>query len=171
MAGDLLQAGGIRMALNKFLNEIKYLCLPRRKHGSRIFESKSKVKNQKVAATFWFLLLLGCGSAATETAGFDASVSVQANPFINRVTPTSGRAGETITLLGFGFSNGAPNNVVTVGGAAATANGYALVASPTSSEIESLTFTIPIGAATGASNLFVTVFDNASNSVSFTVSP
>ncbi|MBI4125246.1 MAG: IPT/TIG domain-containing protein [Deltaproteobacteria bacterium] len=117
------------------------------------------------------IFLLGCGSSATETAGFDPSVSIQASPFINRSAPTSGRSGDTITLFGFGFSNEAPNNIVTAGGAAATAASYSLVASPTSSEIESLTFTIPTGAATGAGNLFVTVFENTSNAVSFTVNP
>lgn len=160
------------MAINEFFNKIIYLGLAFGKHGPRIFESKSNVKfllSWSLALTAIFLA--GCGSGTAETTGFDPSITVQSTPFINRAAPTSARPGDTVTIFGFGFSNEAPNNIVTVGGSAAAAGGYTLVASPTSSEIESLTFTIPSGAAAGNADLFVTVFDNISNAVSFTVNP
>lgn len=193
MGGYLFQARGVTVVLNKFINEIKYLFLTLRKHAANIFEYKSKV-NLKVSDTFrplppkkcptpfgispalgvghlvLLFLLLGCGSSS-ETNLFDASISTQAPPLINRANPISGRVGDTITIFGFGFSNGAANNIVTGGGQPTTAATYALVANPTSSEIEQLTFTIPTGAATGAGNLFVTVFENTSNTISFTVNP
>lgn len=118
----------------------------------------------------FILLLFGCGSDP-ETMGLDASISTQAPPFINRIDPASGSVGATVTIFGFGFSNEAPNNIVIVGGTSATASSYSLLANPSSSEIESLTFTIPSGGSTGASDLFVTTFENVSNAVSFTINP
>lgn len=152
----------------------------------KILEYKSNI-NQKVADTFCngatecsryflicFLLLgIGCGSEEdTGTAGFDASIATQSSPFINRVSPTSGKAGTTITIFGFGFSNEAANNIITLGGQTTTATQYTLLANPTSTEIESLTFTIPSGATSGANSVFVISFENTSNAnIQFTINP
>lgn len=63
-------------------------------------------------------------------------------------------------------------NVITVGGTATTAQTYALVDPPTNGEVESLTFNVPSGASTGASGIFVTVFELTSNAdIQFTVNP
>lgn len=119
-----------------------------------------------------FLLLdIGCGSNS-ETNLFDASVATEAPPIITRIDPTSARAGETVTIFGLGFSNGAPNNIVTVGGVSTSATAYGLVNPPAAGEIETLTFTVPTNATTGASSIFVTVFDNTGNTdVQLTINP
>lgn len=117
------------------------------------------------------LALSGCGSAENG-ADFDPSVSTDAPPFIHRVNPNTGRAGDTITIFGFGFSNGAGSNVITIGGQGTSATTYTLLNPATDGEVESLTFTIPTGATTGTSAIFVTVFDNTSNAnVNVTVNP
>lgn len=117
-----------------------------------------------------FLHGVSCGSEEAFT--LDSSVATDALPYVNRINPASGQVGDTITIFGFGFSNGAPSNIVHVGGTAVAAATYALINSPTSTEIEQLTFAIPAGAATGAAGIAVTVFDNTSNAgVQLTINP
>ena len=118
-----------------------------------------------------FSLILGCGSGS-DTAEINASVATQSPPVVTRVNPTSGRADDTITIFGFGFSSQPGINIVSVGATSTTASSYALVDPPAAGEIESLTFTVPSGAAAGANSIFVTVFENTSNTnVQFTVNP
>jgi hypothetical protein len=69
--------------------------------------------------------------------------------------------------LGRGFSFAAPENVVALDDSSTTAESYAIAADGT----ESLTFTVPDGAATGDTSLLVVVEGNASNAVPFTVLP
>ncbi|MDO8493811.1 MAG: IPT/TIG domain-containing protein, partial [Deltaproteobacteria bacterium] len=114
-------------------------------------------------------ILQSCGTSSL--GDFDASIVTQTVPFINRVQPNNGRAGDTITVFGFGFSTTSGNNVVVVGGGSAAAANYALVNPAVSGEIEQFTFTVPTNAATGATTLIVEVFGNASNGVAFTVNP
>ncbi len=191
MRGDLFKTWSIIVTINEFINKIKYLLLPLGQHNGNIFEYKSKVKGEDRGqrttdsgpeeGSSWssvlcplsvvLFLALGCGSGQETAADFDATVSTQAPPFINRVNPTSGRAGDTITLFGLGFSTAAAGNIVTAGGAATSAATYALVNPPAGGEIEQLTFTIPTGVGTGAGNVFVTVFENTSNTTAFTVNP
>lgn len=131
------------------------------------FDSNSKIN----VAIILFFLIAGCGSGEESNDGFDPSINTASPPVITRVNPTSGRAGDTITIFGLGFSSGAGNNIVMVGGASVSAGTYALVNPPVAGEIEQLTFVIPTGATTGAGNLLVTVLENASNTVTFTVNP
>lgn len=124
---------------------------------------------------FFFSLLffstLGCGGAVS-VSDFDASISTQSLPFVKRVSPAGGQAGDTVTLFGFGFSSAPANNIIHIGGTTATATNYALVNPPADGEIESLTFTLPAGATAAAANISVTVFDFTSNTdVQFTVNP
>ena len=115
------------------------------------------------------LVLTGCGSGngATE---IDASIATQSPPVVVRVNPTSGHAGDAVTIFGLGFSAQAGSNIVSIGATSTTASSYALVNPPAAGEIESLTFTVPSGAATGANSVFVTVFENTSNTnIQFTV--
>ena len=124
---------------------------------------------------FWasVILILGSiGCGATTDIAFDPSISTQAPPFVARISPTNGQAGDTITVFGFGFSNAAAANVVTVGDAATEAATYSLVDPAVGAEIEKITFTVPTGAIIGSGTLFVTVFDETSNNnVAFTVDP
>jgi len=120
---------------------------------------------------FLLLFLAGCGSS-DDLIGFDASVSTGTVPIIERVNPNNGQVGDTITIFGLGFSNAPVLNNITVGGAAVTASAYALLDNPANGEVESLTFDVPEGAATGEDIIFVTVFENTSNAgKKFTVNP
>ena len=120
---------------------------------------------------FGLSLIASCGSA-NETSNVNASVATQLPPVIARVSPTSGRAGDSVTIFGFGFSSAAASNVINVGGQAVAASSYALLNPPAAGEIESLTFAVPSGATTGAGGIFVTVFELTSNAdVQFIVNP
>jgi hypothetical protein len=123
---------------------------------------------------FIILSLLFLSACGGDTAGsaYDASVATQLPPYASRVNPAAGRAGDTVTVFGFGFSDEAPNNIVTFGAVSASASAYSLVAGGASPDIESLTVTVPAAAPAGACNVHVTVFGNTSNTnVTFTVNP
>lgn len=121
-------------------------------------------------ASVFFLALTGCG--AENVGDFDSSVNTESLPLIQRVNPATGRAGDTVTILGSGFSSEPALNIINIGTATTTATAYALVDPSANGEIESLTFTVPPGASVGAGVVFVTVLDWTSNSnVSFTVNP
>lgn len=107
--------------------------------------------------------MIGCGSETDNVLDLDSSISTGALPYINRINPNAGQAGDTITIFGFGFSSEAANNTIIVGGTSVTASTYALVNPAVAGEIEQLTFVIPAGAAVGAAGVLVTVFDNSSN--------
>lgn len=190
MGSDLFKAGGITVAIDKFINKIVYLLLPFRQHGHKVFENNSKV-NLEVSDTcrrktprrcrtlrgcfcllgVGHLLILGCGSGNGAT-DVNSSVATQTIPIVTRVSPASGSSGSTATIFGFGFSAQPGANIVSVGATSTTASTYALVNPPAAGEIESLTFTVPSGATTGANSVFVTVFENTSNTnVQFTVNP
>jgi hypothetical protein len=114
-----------------------------------------------------FAVILSCGQSLST---FDASIATQTFPYINRVDPATGKAGDTITIYGFGFSVAAPNNVVSLGGSSTVAGAYTLLATPAAGEIESLTVTIPSGVTVGDTFVFITTFGNTSNAnVTFTV--
>lgn len=125
----------------------------------------------RLLLTGLLLSLSACGSGEPVD-DFDASVATQAPPLVTRINPNNGRAGDTITVFGLGFSIAPGNNIITVGGSSTAATAYALVNPPAAGEIESLTFTVPAGATAGATTIFVTVLDNTSNNnVPFTVNP
>lgn len=124
------------------------------------------------------LTATSCGGSGSTDNAIDASVATGLLPVISTVTPAvaSLSAGTVVTLSGFGYSISAPNNVITVTNgitsAAVSASSYALVAAPTATTIESLTFTIPPTAPLGVLNVFVTVFNNSSNTnLTLTVVP
>lgn len=127
---------------------------------------------KKVFAVIFLIsaILIGCGSE--EGIVLDTSVSTGALPYVNRVSPAAARAGDTVTVFGFGFSNEAPTNIIIVAGVSATATTYALVSPSTATEIEQITFIVPTGATLGASGVSVTVFDNTSNNnIQLTINP
>jgi len=118
------------------------------------------------------ILAIALSITACSTGGddYNANVPTNAPPIISRVEPNSGVPGDEITIFGFGFSVAFPDNIIVVGGAATSATSYNLLADPTSSEIESITFNVPAEAVKGEGAVFVEVYDNVSNTdVSFTV--
>lgn len=116
------------------------------------------------------LLLAACGNS--DPLALDSSVVTKTQPVITAVQPTTGAAGESIQILGTGFSIEASNNIVTLGKIATGASAYALLANPSGNSIESLTITVPTGATVGDAPVFVTVFDGTSNAdIIFTVKP
>lgn len=120
---------------------------------------------------FLFFAAGGCGSSS-EPITFNPSINIPSPPIIKRIDPASGKAGEPITIFGFGFSSESASNIIIVAGKATSADSYALVNPPTDGEIESLTFQVPNGATAGTGGISVTVFENTSNNdVQFTVNP
>lgn len=112
----------------------------------------------------------GCGNAPTVE--LDESVPTQMTPVVTRVAPVAGRAGDVIVIFGMGFVAEAPQNIVLMGGAAATAATYGLASPAAAGEIEQLTFTVPAGASAGSTTVTVVAIDHVSNSdVAFTVNP
>lgn len=114
--------------------------------------------------------LAACGSG--DSSDFADDVPTQVTPTVSRVAPAAGKVGDTITIFGFGFSDIPPNNIVIIGGANIAATAYNLVPSPTATEIESLTATVPTGAAVGVDSVYLLVNENTSNTdITFTVTP
>ncbi|MBI4126165.1 MAG: IPT/TIG domain-containing protein [Deltaproteobacteria bacterium] len=117
-------------------------------------------------------LLIACAGCGTSATSFDPDVVTDSPPTITRIAPAAGVAGDTITIFGLGFSVAPQNNIVSIGSAITTADGYQLVDPPTSSEIESLTFTIPNDATTGEQPVTLVVGAFSSNSdMILTVNP
>lgn len=113
---------------------------------------------------------MSCGSDSSLT--FDVSIPSQTSPFVNRVAPANGKAGDTVTIFGFGFSVESANNIVVFGSISTTALSYGVVSPAAAGEAEQLTVTIPAGATVGSNSVYVNVFENTSNSnVSFTINP
>jgi len=124
----------------------------------------------RTISTIIVVIAFSAAACGTGTDSYDSNVPTNAPPIISRVSPNSGVPGDEITIFGFGFSFAFPDNIIVVGGAATNATGYNLLANPTSSEIESITFNVPADAVIGEGAIFVTVYDNVSNTdVSFTV--
>lgn len=117
--------------------------------------------------------LSGCGGTGSpDGLPTDSSVVSGVSPIVISVAPISGKVGDTITISGVGFSANAPANIVSVGNAATQAASWALLNPPANGAVESIAFTVPSGAATGSSGIFVTVFELTSNAdVQFTVTP
>lgn len=113
------------------------------------------------------LVLPSCGSGED---AYPSDIPTGSPPIVSRVDPTSAAAGDRITIFGLGFSSAAPVNIVIVGGAATSADEYALLDSPMETEAESLTATVPEDAAAGETSVVVQVYENTSNGdVAFTV--
>lgn len=112
----------------------------------------------------------GCGSGTSPQ--FSADVPTDAPPTVSRVDPASANAGDTVTIFGFGFSIVPDNNIVSIGEAITAASGYRLLDSPTSSEIEAITITIPGGISPADHPVVVVVGENISNAdITLTVVP
>jgi ABC-type glycerol-3-phosphate transport system substrate-binding protein len=112
-------------------------------------------------------VMAACGGGAS---GYEYDVPTDAPPTVSRVDPPQGPSGTEVTIYGFGFSFIPEINIISLGSTGAAADAYNLLASPTSAEIESLTFTVPANIAPGTYPVVVVVHDNASNAdVTFTV--
>lgn len=115
-----------------------------------------------------FLFLVSCGASAT----FSDDVPTGALPVVSRLDPAAGPAGAQVTIYGLGFSYVAETNVVTIGDEAVSAENYSILENPSGDEVETLTFTVPVGLAAGGYPVVVVVHDTASNSdVTFQVTP
>jgi hypothetical protein len=113
--------------------------------------------------------LVSCGSASDP---YGPDIPTNSPPFVSRIDPNTGSAGNTITIFGFGFSVAVPENIVIMGGAATSATTYTLLSNITGDEIESITAVIPDDAQTGEGPIYVQVHENVSNAdVSLTVTP
>ena len=115
------------------------------------------------------LTFVGCGGVGDF---LDSSVPSQTDPIITRIAPTAARAGDVVTIFGIGFSAAAPLNIIVIGSVEVAADSYTLLAAPTGSEVESITFTVPAGLTVGFSSIYVVVIDNPSNeNLTITINP
>lgn len=131
----------------------------------------SFARGRLLPCTFTFLLFtfaFSCGSSLN----FDYTVPSQTEPYVSRVVPSTGKAGDVITIFGSGFSSEVASNIVSFGSTSISADGYALLASPVGAEIESITVTLLANITIGDVTIYVTVFDNTSNAdIGFTITP
>jgi hypothetical protein len=112
------------------------------------------------------LAFFACGSA-TESPSVTAD-----SPVVTRLSPTTATAGNTVTIIGYGFSVIPSDNIVVIGGSAIPATSYALVDPIAAGEIEQLTFTVPSGLTVGADSLYILRSEAVSNTdVQLTISP
>jgi hypothetical protein len=108
-----------------------------------------------------------CGDVSLE---FDSTVPSGLEPYVHRIDPANGKAGDTVTIFGFGFSVEAGSNIVSFGSETAVATAYSEVSPAAEGELESLTVTVPDGVSIGEAPVYVTVFTNTSNAnISFTI--
>ena len=127
------------------------------------------MKRRLIVSILLLIALSACGSTG---GGLADDVPTGTIPIVSSIAPTTGPVGTVITINGLGFSDSPPNNIVIIGNTAVSAATYSLVASPTPTEIESLTATIPAGTTVGSNSIVVVVHENTSNSdISFTVTP
>lgn len=118
--------------------------------------------------TVYGSLFTACGNVEE----FDVTVPSMLSPYVHRVDPANGGAGDIITIYGWGFSTEPANNIVSFGGASTVATDYGVLATPADGELETLTVTVPAGSAAGDAAVYVTVFDNISNAnLTFTITP
>lgn len=117
------------------------------------------------------LFSISCGSAS-DAVDYPSDVPTKSPPIVMSVAPSTGAAGDTITIYGVGFSSVPAFNTIIIGGAAIAATAYDLVPAPTSTAVEFLTAAVPAGAAVGADSILVLVHESPSNAdTSFTVTP
>lgn len=117
------------------------------------------------------LFSLSCGSSS-DAVDYPSDVSTKSPPIVMSVAPSTGAAGDTITIYGIGFSSVPEFNTVIIGGDAMAATVYDLVPSPTSTAVEFLTAAVPAGAAVGVNSILVLVHESPSNAdITFTVTP
>jgi hypothetical protein len=116
-----------------------------------------------------FIMGLALGSCAVMSCGnaelrhFDERVVMQFPPTVTRVSPTSAKAGDTVTIVGIGFSVIPADNIIQVGSSVTVAQTYALTATPAEGELEQITFTVPVDVGIGAASLALSIYDNTSN--------
>ena len=105
-------------------------------------------------------LMTSCGGDGD---AYDPTVPLQTDPYIARINPTAATAGDSVAIIGFGFSDVATFNVVVINDVEIFADTYTLVVPPSGDEIEQLTFTVPAGMTLGAQTIYVIVLDVPSN--------
>ena len=138
--------------------------------GSSQGSSTVMFNNATATCSSWTATSLSCTVPTTTTGNVVVTVSGQAsngvsftvvgNPTISSVSPTSGITGATVTITGANFGSSQGTSKVTFNGVAC---------SVTSWSATSITCKVPSGATTGS--VIVIVGGNASNGVSFTVTP
>ena len=133
-------------------------------------QGSSTVTFNGISATCstWSASSLSCTVPTTTTGNVVVTVSSQASngvsftvsPTISSVSPTSGITGSTVTITGTNFGSSQGTSKVTFNG---------VTCSVTTWSAASITCPVPSGATTGS--VIVTVSGDASNGVSFTVTP
>lgn len=107
----------------------------------------------------------GCGSSSDV---LSPTILSQSPPLLKAVDPVTAGPGDQVTLYGIGFSAAAPENVVILGDATATADSYAINDPVTHDSSEKLIFTVPANAPTGEQTISLLIFGEISNA-NFTI--
>jgi hypothetical protein len=102
----------------------------------------------------------GCQSQYLDPGANPISPSGTPTPAITSLSPTSGRVGAPVTIAGISFGSTQGSSAVMFGGVVAPVGSWTL---------NTITVTVPSGAATG--NVVVSVGGLNSNSMTFTVAP
>lgn len=115
------------------------------------------------------LLMASCGGSSND---IQEDVASGSPPLVTSLSPTSGPVGTEVTVTGIGYSYIPPNNTIMIGSESTVATAHDFLTNPTSSEFETVTFTVPDTTPLGADSVVVIVGDYASNTdVLFTVTP
>jgi hypothetical protein len=112
------------------------------------------------AAVLFALGAAGCQSQYLNPGANPISPSGLPTPAITSISPTSGRVGSQVTIAGISFGSTRGVSAVMFGGVVAPVGSWTL---------NTITVTVPSGAATG--NVVVSVGGLNSNSMPFTVTP
>jgi hypothetical protein len=118
----------------------------------------------RLLSLFPLFLLPACGSDK----GPGPSNTTTSQPVLIAAQPNSGKAGDTITLLGVGFSVVINENIVLVGNVTAQALSHQFINGPNGAS-EEITFQLPSTASLGAGTIEVLVGETVSNGLPFTV--
>ncbi|MFO1519358.1 MAG: IPT/TIG domain-containing protein [bacterium] len=118
-------------------------------------------------ASFLYLGALSCGSGRSDNPN-----TVTSQPVLMAALPAQGKAGDTITLQGVGFSIAPNEDIIVLGGITLQALTHDFIpnnALPANGASEEITFQIPANAPVGAGNVLVLVNETPTNGVPFTV--
>lgn len=107
------------------------------------------------------MLFSPCGGSGG--GGYSDDVVTSTDPIVSRVDPSAAALGQEITIYGIGFSIEPPSNIVIIGSSSISATAHGFVESPTATEFEYITATIPTDAPIGDNSVVVQVYDYSSN--------
>lgn len=115
------------------------------------------------------MILAPCGGSSDV---YPDDVVSNTNPIVSRVDPATAARSQEITIYGIGFSIEPPSNIVIIGNSSTSATAHGFIESPTSTEFEYITATIPADTPEGDNSVIVQVHEYSSNTdITIAVTP